>query len=136
MRFPRCIILAATAFALLAARAEAEEAAPHTAPSKNERALTDAQREAVLNKVRSCWHAPAGETPPGLAVTLLVIVNEESTVLDATIVPEDQDRMDTPAMRAFARSALAAITDPRCARLDMPNGNLGRPWLFRLRFTG
>lgn len=136
MFLPRCTLLAAAALALLAVRAEAHDAAPARSPSKNERALTDAQREAVLAKVRTCWHAPAGEMPPGTAVTLLVIVDEESTVLDATIVPEEQDGLDTPAKRGFARSALAAITDRRCTHLDMPNGNLGRPWLFRLRFTG
>src|SRR5579875_2920149 len=119
-----------------AAASHAHEAPPPAKPAdKNERVLSDAQREAVLRQVRGCWHAPQGKPAADASVTLLVIIAASGEVLDATVVPEDQDRVDTPALRPFARSALQAVTDPHCAQLDIPNGNLGRAWLFRLPFT-
>ena len=102
---------------------------------KNGRVLTDAQSDAVLQSVRACWHAPMGGVPATANVTLLIIVDEQNTVLDATVVPEDVDRVDTPELRGFAVAALRAATDPACAHLPLPKAALARPWLFRLHFT-
>ncbi len=108
---------------------------PHArAADKSVRVLTEAQRDAVQKEVHACWHLPAGAEVSG-PISLLVVVDEANKAVDATIAAEDADRVDTPALRPYARSVLAAVVDPDCAHLSIPDGNLGRPWLFRFPFT-
>lgn len=63
------------------------------------------------------------------------MVTGDDVVMDATVVPEDVARVDTPTMRGYALAALHAVTDPRCSHLAMTSGRLVKPWLFRLRFS-
>jgi outer membrane biosynthesis protein TonB len=98
--------------------------------------LSGADRNAIASHVRPCWSVDAGA--PGLAgfsVMLLVTTDPSGTVRQASVAPQDQDKMSDPYFAAYANRAVNAVMNYQCATLPLPSYMLGKNQTFLFHFT-
>ena len=82
--------------------------------------LTSSDIDALRQQLAGCWNVFAGASEAGdLSVDVRVIVNQDRTVKDASIVDQSRYNADDR-FRAAAESALRAVRDPRCSPLNLP----------------
>jgi hypothetical protein len=98
--------------------------------------LTEADRSAIGSHVRPCFQIDAGA--PGLStfsVDLIVITDAQGTVHEASVAPQDDDKMSDPLFAAFAQRAINAVMDVTCATLPLPQSMLGQNQTLLFNFT-
>jgi hypothetical protein len=97
--------------------------------------LSEAQRGAIGERVRECWTKDAGALDiEKRSVQLLVSVDATGTARLAEIGPDDTGKIGDPGFRAFYERARRAVLDPRCAKLPLPNSELGKDGKLLFRF--
>lgn len=82
--------------------------------------LSASEVDMVREQISRCWNVPAGaRDAKDLVVEIRVVVNQDGTVQQATIV--DQARLGSdPFFRAAAESARRAFFNPQCRPLRLP----------------
>jgi len=89
--------------------------------------LSAEQRGAVGDKVRECWTKDPGALDlEKMQVMLTVTTDETGVVRKAEVADQDKSRLADPRFWAFARRAVDAVMDARCAALPLPKEKLGR----------
>jgi len=97
--------------------------------------LSVADAGAIGSEVRRCWTYDAGARDVmTFQVLLKVVVDEAGVARQADVAPEDQGRLTNPIFYAFARRAIDAVLDPRCANLPLPHAMAGQVQQFTFRF--
>jgi len=97
--------------------------------------LSSAEAGAIGSEVRRCWTYDAGARDVmTFQVLLKVTVDETGVARVADVAPEDQGRLSNPTFYAFARRAIDAVLDPRCANLPLPHTMAGQVQQFTFRF--
>jgi hypothetical protein len=96
--------------------------------------LTEAQRRAIAAAGQRCWAAgPAAQGGPA-SVELTATYDVAGAVRAVLVEGSDRDQLSDTRFRAFAERAMAAVRDPRCARLPLPTTEIGRPGRVTFRF--
>ncbi len=97
--------------------------------------LSGADRNAIGNHIRPCWGIDAGA--PGVSsfsVELQVTTDATGTVREATVAPQDQDKLSDPIFNAYAQRAVDAVMNYQCATLPLPSYMMGQPQTFLFDF--
>jgi hypothetical protein len=95
-----------------------------------------ANSTAIGNHAQPCWKIDAGApSVSSFSVDLLVTTDSTGTVREAQVAPQDLGRMSDPAYAAFAKRALDAVMDYRCATLPLPSYMLGHNQTFIFSFS-
>ena len=83
-------------------------------------AVTQSDKDAVRRQIERCWNPPVGAPKAEeLTVDLRLEVNPDGTV--RTVQVANPSRMNSdPYFRAAAESAVRAVLNPRCRKLNLP----------------
>ncbi|MDR0695479.1 MAG: hypothetical protein LBF56_01745 [Holosporales bacterium] len=82
--------------------------------------MTTTQMDLVRQKIRECWHFPAGlKNAEDLVVDIKMELDQSGNVKNAKIVDSARVEND-PAFRVAAENAYRAVLDPNCNPLPLP----------------
>ncbi len=99
--------------------ASAEASAEPDAPLGDQ--LTTSQIDTIRSQFEKCWNVPAGaRDAKNLRVEIRVAVNPDGTVQSARIIDSEGKYGTDTFWRAAADSALRAVNNPQCSKLDVP----------------
>ncbi|GBR14324.1 energy transducer TonB [Asaia spathodeae] len=91
-------------------------------------ALSDAQQKAIGSGVRPCYtEDTAARNYASFSAYLIVTVDQNGEARIVRFTPATQAKMNAdPSYRALAERAREAVLSPRCAKLPVPSGFLGK----------
>jgi hypothetical protein len=103
--------------------------------ANNDFTLSAAQRGEIGVHVRECWTRDDGAVNiDKLSVVLDVVTDRTGTARAVQVAEEDRGKMSDPVFQAFAKRAIRAVEDVRCATLPLPKDMMGRSGTLTFRF--